>query len=231
MSPVLARPVRRKLVILLATLGLPRLLIAADPPATGASPDALQACAHITPDADRLACYDRLSRRVAPAAAAPTPPTPTAAPAAKAAVAPSGTGAAGAAAARVATPTAAVAAGAATVAGAPGASAAAAPAAASTGAAATASPATASKDSFGLYSAEHPQPPPAARTLQAPVLALGKSPGGRMTVSLEGGALWELDEPDALLAVGDVVTLTRASFGSYLLHTPTKRTYRVHRLQ
>jgi hypothetical protein len=70
-----------------------------------------------------------------------------------------------------------------------------------------------------------------AASLNAPVVALGKSASGRMTVALAGGALWELDEPDPLLAVGDVVTITRAALGSYLLHTPSQRSHRARRLR
>ncbi len=52
-----------------------------------------------------------------------------------------------------------------------------------------------------------------------------------MTVTLDGGAVWEMmDGGDPLLAVGDTVTVTRATFGSYLMRTPTKRTHRVERL-
>jgi hypothetical protein len=52
-----------------------------------------------------------------------------------------------------------------------------------------------------------------------------------MTVTLDGGALWELvDDSDPLLAVGDTVTIKRAALGSYLMSTPTKRTHRVRRL-
>jgi hypothetical protein len=72
-----------------------------------------------------------------------------------------------------------------------------------------------------------------APSLEANVVAVGKSSGGRMTVALEGGALWELEgyDADPLLAAGDLVTITRATLGSYLLHTPSHRTYRVRRLR
>jgi hypothetical protein len=107
------------------------------------------------------------------------------------------------------------------------ASAAAAPAAAP-GAAVSAPP---PKESFGMYAAEHPKPPPVAKSLEAAVVALGKSPSGRMTVALDGGAVWELDEPDPLLGVGDVVTITRAAFTAYIMSTPTRRTHHVRRLR
>jgi hypothetical protein len=88
------------------------------------------------------------------------------------------------------------------------------------------------RESFGLYEAEHPKAPPvaAAASLEARVVALGKSANGHMTVSLEGGAVWELDDSDPLLAVGETVTITRATFGSYIMHTPSKRTHRARRM-
>jgi hypothetical protein len=52
-----------------------------------------------------------------------------------------------------------------------------------------------------------------------------------MTVSLEGGAVWELADPDPLLTVGETVTITRAALGSYLMHTASKRSHRVRRLR
>jgi hypothetical protein len=92
-------------------------------------------------------------------------------------------------------------------------------------------PAPPPSESFGKYAAEHPKPPPAAKSLEAAVVALGKSPSGKMIVTLEGGALWELDAADPLLAVGDVVTITRAAFTSYIMSTPTRRTHHVRRLR
>ena len=84
--------------------------------------------------------------------------------------------------------------------------------------------------SFGLYAAEHPAPPPSAADLSARVTALGVSDSGRMTVALEGGAVWELAEADRLLAVGDTVDIRRAALGSFLMVTPSKRMHRVRRL-
>lgn len=52
-----------------------------------------------------------------------------------------------------------------------------------------------------------------------------------MTVSLEGGALWELSEADPLLAEGDTVTIKRAALGSYLMRTPSKRLLRAYRIR
>ena len=189
--------------VLCAALGLPAAVSAdADTPAT-VPQSALHACAIIAAASERLSCYDRLSGRAvqSAAAAAPPPAAPAAPPAAvQASPAP-------------AAPPAAVQAS----------PAAAAPPAAS--AAAAVPP----KESFGLYAAEHPAPR-VASSLQARVVAVGNSASGRMTVSLEGGQLWELDDADPLLAVGETVSIHRAALGSFLMQTATRRTHRVHRL-
>jgi hypothetical protein len=194
--------VRRGISVrLLPVLGLTTATIIIAPvgaqPAAAAPPSALQACAAVVADAERLACYDRLAGRVMPSVAAPGVP----APAATASPPPAPPAAAGASST--------------------------APAPAPAPAAVAPSP----KQSFGSYELEHPKPQVvAASSLEAHVVALGRSPGGHVTVSLEGGAIWELDDEDPLLAVGQGVTLTRATFGSYILHTASKRTHRVHRL-
>jgi len=85
-------------------------------------------------------------------------------------------------------------------------------------------------ESFGLYQAEHPKAP-TRPALTAKVTALGVRPNGHQSVTLEGGQLWELDSSDPLLATGDSVTIKRALLGSFMLKTPTGRTYRAYRIQ
>jgi hypothetical protein len=104
--------------------------------------------------------------------------------------------------------------------------------AAPTAPAASAPAAAASPESFGLSAAEHPHAPnPPAAALSAKVAGLGSSARGRVTVSLEGGQVWELDDADPLLGAGDSVTIRRAAFGSYLMTTRDGRTHRTHRLK
>jgi hypothetical protein len=167
---------------------------------------ALQDCAAISSAAERLACYDRLAGRDGTSAARPAAATPLGAapPTAIAAPVPN---AAPAPAATATTPAPAQAPGAA------------------------APSAAIPRDSFGLYAAEHPAPPPAAAERAARVTALGVSESGRMTVALEGGAVWELAEADRVLAVGDTVDIHRAALGSFLMVTPSKRVHRVRRLR
>jgi hypothetical protein len=161
-----------------AALGICTAAFAAAPPPVPQS--ALQACAQLVDDHERLACYDRLARSAGAGQTPEAPVTPAA----------------------VSSPGAA-----------PGGASAAPP-----------------KESFGLYAAEHPAPPPAAPAILARIEALGRGAGGRPTVTLEGGQLWELDEPDPLLAVGDTVSIRRAVLGSFILETPTKRMHRARRL-
>jgi hypothetical protein len=175
-------------------------------PAAGVSDNAMKACAAIAAPTDRLACYDQLAGRPATAGAAP----PAAAPSAAA-------------------PSAAAPSAAAVPAGAPS-------SAARVGASAVAAPPPVPaavpepKEAFGLYSAEHPIIPAPAALLTATVIGIGSAPTGRPTVTLEGGQLWELDSSDPLLAMGQSVTIKRASLGSFLMTTSTGRTHRVHRL-
>jgi hypothetical protein len=173
----------------------------------------LSACGALTDPAERLACYDRLAGRpAAPAPIAPTAPKPAAAAQPPAPVTPPSSASSPAPAAAVpASP----------------------PARAAGQADAAAKPAAPPADaaSFGSYPAEHPAAPQVAKTLTTRVTAMGKTIDGRPTVTLEGGALWLLDEVDPLLAVGDTVTIRRGALGSFLLETHTRRLHHVRRIR
>jgi hypothetical protein len=89
----------------------------------------------------------------------------------------------------------------------------------------------AAPQSFGLYAVEHPQPA-VQPALAAKVISIGSNAGGHSTVTLEGGQLWELlDDPDPILAEGQMVTIRRAALGSFIMTTASKRTHRVHRMR
>lgn len=100
-------------------------------------------------------------------------------------------------------------------------------------AAAAKPPAAAPKESFGLYSAEHPKAPapPVEALITQKVISIGSNSRGRVTVTLTGDQVWELDSSDPVLANGDLVTVERGTFGSFILTTPAGRIHRVHRMR
>jgi hypothetical protein len=88
------------------------------------------------------------------------------------------------------------------------------------------------REAFGLYKEEHPVlATSATKAITAKVAGISHDPHGRETISLDEGALWQLDGSDALLSSGDSVTIKRAAMGSYVLTTPSGRTHRVRRLR
>jgi hypothetical protein len=101
--------------------------------------------------------------------------------------------------------------------------------------AATSAPAAAAtpvpKESFGLYTAEHPAAPKVETLITAKVISIGISSSGRSTVALEGNQVWELDSADPVLANGDTVTVKRGTLGSFILTTAAGRLHRVHRIR
>jgi hypothetical protein len=52
-----------------------------------------------------------------------------------------------------------------------------------------------------------------------------------ITVVLDNGQTWAFIEPQSRLRPGDSVTIKRASLGSFLMLTPSRRSYRVERLK
>jgi hypothetical protein len=176
-------------------------------------------CNSISDNAERLACYDRLAGR-ASAKAPPTTPAAAAPAAAPVSAAPVGAAPVGAAPV-VAAPVSAAPDGAAPAAARP------VPAGAST------------DDDFGLSKVQKQRngaaagaPPEIKKSLTARVTGFRKGPDGRPRVLLDNGQSWEYEEDgDYLLAVGDSVTIQRASLGSFLLTTPAKLVHRVRRIR
>jgi len=98
-------------------------------------------------------------------------------------------------------------------------------------AAATIAPTTASDGAgrFGL-----PPPPPTVPEppkIEARVTRVNADRQGNATLILDNGQTWAVQAPDQWLQSGDQVTIRQAALGSYLLTTPARHTYRVHRVQ
>jgi hypothetical protein len=91
--------------------------------------------------------------------------------------------------------------------------------------------AAAPKESFGLYSAEHPAAPPRAAAVTAKIISIQTGSSGRPIVTLEGDQVWELADSDPLLKSGDAVIIDRGVLGSFIMTTPAGRTHRLHRLR
>ena len=107
-------------------------------------------------------------------------------------------------------------------------------------AAATPVPARASTpNDFGLNKVQKdrandaaPNSPAEIKSITARVTGFRKGPSGRPRVLLDNGQEWEYEEDgDYLLAIGDSVTIRRASLGSFLLATPAKIVHRVRRIR
>lgn len=106
-----------------------------------------------------------------------------------------------------------------------------APSAEAPAAASAPAPAPAPKESFGLYNAEHPKAPAVEQLITGQVISIGSNSRGRVTVTLSGDQVWELDRADPVLANGDSVTIQRGALGSFILTTPAGRIHRVHRMR
>ena len=98
-------------------------------------------------------------------------------------------------------------------------------------AAATIAPTTASEAAgrFGL-----PPPPPTVpepAKIEARVTRVNADRQGNATLILDNGQTWSVQAADQWLQSGDQITIRQAALGSYLLTTPARHTYRVHRVQ
>jgi hypothetical protein len=110
------------------------------------------------------------------------------------------------------------------------------PAAAGTTAAAPATPAattqaaSAESKSFGLT--EHKVASPnAPDSVHAQVAQVIEDRLGNVSVRLDNGQAWSLNESGVTLKQGDAVTIRHAAMGSFLLVAPDRRSYRARRLQ
>ena len=162
----------------------------------------LARCAAVSSPSERLACYDTLAGR-APKESASTVASQSTPQRPSAAPAAAPTGSASVAA----------------------------PAAAPAAAVAAITPKASSDDPsrFGL-----PPPPtvvPGPSQIEARVSRVNADAQGNVTLTLENGQVWSVQQGDHWLQSGDNVTIRQAALGSYLLTTPARHSYRVRRLQ
>jgi len=106
-----------------------------------------------------------------------------------------------------------------------------APAAAASAGAAAIPPKASSEDPsrFGLPPPPPVVPPPSQ--IEARVTWVNADSQGNVTVTLDNGQVWAVNQGNQWLQSGDNVTIRQAALGSYLLTTPSRHSYRVRRLQ
>jgi hypothetical protein len=101
----------------------------------------------------------------------------------------------------------------------------------------TAPIATAGSDSargdagFGAVQLKKPPKPQGPEQIKATVTKVSAERQGTVSVLLDNGQTWTLHESEPRLTSGDLVTIRRASLGSFLLITSTRHSYRVQRTQ
>jgi len=89
-----------------------------------------------------------------------------------------------------------------------------------------------SPEDFGLSGIQKTPRREQIQAITAEIVVMGHAANGRVRLGLDNGQSWELeDAPDALLAVGNSVTIRRASLGSFLMTTPLKAMHRVRRVK
>ena len=89
-----------------------------------------------------------------------------------------------------------------------------------------------SPEDFGLSGVQKMPRSEQIQAITAAIVVMGHAANGRVRLGLDNGQSWELeDSPDPLLAVGNSVTIRRASLGSFLMTTPLKATHRVRRVK
>jgi hypothetical protein len=74
----------------------------------------------------------------------------------------------------------------------------------------------------------HPGAPSAVKSI---VSQMTEDRMHNITVVLDNGQTWAFIEPEPRLRPGDSVTIKRASLGSFLMLTPSRRSYRVERVK
>jgi hypothetical protein len=111
------------------------------------------------------------------------------------------------------------------------------PSAPGTAAVGSPTPATAAanpntEDNFGLNRRQiEPRAAEGPASIKSAVSQMTEDRLHNITVVLDNGQTWAFIEPEPRLRPGDAVTIKRASLGSFLMLTPSRRSYRVERLK
>jgi hypothetical protein len=72
---------------------------------------------------------------------------------------------------------------------------------------------------------------PGPSQIEARVTRVNADSQGNVTLTLDNGQVWSVQQGNQWLQSGDTVTIRQASLGSFLLTTPSRHSYRVRRVQ
>jgi hypothetical protein len=86
-------------------------------------------------------------------------------------------------------------------------------------------------NSFGLSAVQRHVAVVGPKEESGRIVSLAPNQAGHSTIVLDSGQTWTVLDDDGWLSKGDQITIKRAALGSYLLMTPSHRSYRVHRVQ
>lgn len=87
------------------------------------------------------------------------------------------------------------------------------------------------KKLFGLTKPLPAAQSPDAASLQAKVVDVSSDSLGNVYVRLDADQTWTLTDANALIRRGDAIVIKHAALGSFIMTTPSRRTYRVRRIK
>lgn len=82
---------------------------------------------------------------------------------------------------------------------------------------------------FGLTPRQLKTTPQGPQSIKAVVSQITQDRLNNVSLVLDNGQTWTFIEPDPRVRPGDAVTIRRAALGSFLMITPSRRSYRVER--
>lgn len=84
---------------------------------------------------------------------------------------------------------------------------------------------------FGLTKQQLHETPQGPEAVTATVKSISSGANGDVYLLLDNGHTWAFADANFLLRAGDAVVIKRAALGSFLMTTPSRRTYHVRRIK
>ena len=84
---------------------------------------------------------------------------------------------------------------------------------------------------FGLTKQQLHETPQGPEAVAGTVKSISSGANGDVYVLLDNGQTWAFADANFLLRAGDAVVIKRAALGSFLMTTPSRRTYHVRRIK